>query len=104
MKKVLIANRGEVALRVIRTLDAMDIESVAVYSDADAQAPHVYAAGAAHCIGAAAASESYLCIDRIIQAAKDAGADAVHPGFGFLSENPLLVDACDQAGLTFIAR
>jgi acetyl-CoA/propionyl-CoA carboxylase biotin carboxyl carrier protein len=100
--KVLIANRGEIAVRIIRTLRAMGIRSVAVYSDADAGARHVTAADEAVRIGPAAAAESYLSIPAIIGAAQATGAEAIHPGYGFLAENPRLADACEQAGLTFI--
>jgi len=101
-KKVLIANRGEIAVRVARTLREMNIRSVAVYSDVDRAALHVRMADEAYCIGPAAASESYLRIDKIIDTAKKAGCDAIHPGYGFLSENPLLPEACTAAGIVFI--
>lgn len=100
--KVLVANRGEIALRVIRTARAMGYRTVAVYSTADRDARHVQAADQAVAIGDALPSESYLRIDRIIAAARTSGADAVHPGYGFLAENPELVTACKDAGLTFI--
>jgi acetyl-CoA/propionyl-CoA carboxylase biotin carboxyl carrier protein len=100
--KILIANRGEIAVRIIRTLRAMGIRSVAVYSDADAGARHVTAADEAVRIGPAAAAESYLSIPAIIGAARATGAEAIHPGYGFLAENPRLAEACAQAGLTFI--
>jgi acetyl-CoA/propionyl-CoA carboxylase biotin carboxyl carrier protein len=99
---VLVANRGEIACRVIRTLRAMGIRSVAVYSDADAGARHVREADAAVRIGPAAATESYLKIEAIIQACHDTGAEAVHPGYGFLSENADFARALDAAGITFI--
>ncbi len=99
---VLVANRGEIACRVIRTLRALGIRSVAVYSDADAGARHVREADAAVRIGPAAAAESYLKIEAIIQACRDAGADAVHPGYGFLSENVDFARALETAGITFI--
>jgi len=99
---VLIANRGEIALRIIRTLDRMGIASVAVYSDADAHAPHVRAATTAVRIGPADARRSYLDGEAVIAAAIATGAQAVHPGYGFLSENPAFARACTDAGLVFI--
>jgi acetyl-CoA/propionyl-CoA carboxylase biotin carboxyl carrier protein len=99
---VLVANRGEIACRVIRTLRALGIRSVAVYSDADAGARHVREADLAVRIGPAAAAESYLKIEAIIQACRDTGADAVHPGYGFLSENVDFARALEKAGITFI--
>jgi acetyl-CoA/propionyl-CoA carboxylase biotin carboxyl carrier protein len=99
---VLVANRGEIACRVIRTLRAMGIRSVAVYSDADAGARHVREADAAVRIGPAAAAESYLKIEAIIRACKDSGAQAVHPGYGFLSENVEFARALAAAGIAFI--
>ena len=87
MKKVLVANRGEIARRVLRTLNQMDIRSVAIYSDADANAPHVLEADEAVYVGQSPSSESYLQQDKIIQICKDLGVDGVHPGYGFLSEN-----------------
>jgi len=87
MKKVLIANRGEIARRVIRTLKKMNIESVAIYSDADTEAPHVYEADYAFHIGESPSSDSYLREDRILELCKKENIDAVHPGYGFLSEN-----------------
>jgi len=101
-KKILIANRGEIACRVIRTARRMGIETVAVYSEADNDSVHVDMADEAVLIGPAAASESYLSIDKIIKAAKDTGAEAIHPGFGFLSENPNFARALQEAGITFI--
>ena len=100
--KVLIANRGEIAVRVIRTLTNMGIASVAVYSDADAGARHVREAGEAVRIGPPPAAESYLNIAAIIEAAQAAGAQAIHPGYGFLAENARFARACAAAGLTFI--
>ena len=100
--KVLIANRGEIALRVIRTLREMGIRSVAVYSDADRAALHVRRADEAAHIGPAASSESYLNIERILDAARRHGVDAIHPGYGFLSENARFAQACEDAGFTFI--
>jgi len=101
-RKILIANRGEIALRVMRSCRAMGIETVAVYSDADAQAPHVRYAGEAVHLGAAPAQESYLRIEKIIEAAKRTGADAIHPGYGFLSENAEFAESCAAAGVVFI--
>jgi len=101
-EKVLVANRGEIARRVMRTLREMGIASVAVYSDADAAAPHVGEADEAVRIGPAPSRDSYLAIDRIIDAAGSVGADAVHPGYGFLAENAELADRCSDAGLVFI--
>ncbi|MBW4582492.1 MAG: urea carboxylase [Tildeniella nuda ZEHNDER 1965/U140] len=100
--KVLIANRGEIACRIIRTLDRLNIASVAVYSEADAHAAHVAAADEAVCVGKAAAAESYLQADAILAAAKATGADAIHPGYGFLSENVAFAEACVRAGIVFI--
>jgi 3-methylcrotonyl-CoA carboxylase alpha subunit len=100
--KILIANRGEIACRVVETAQKMGVSCVAVYSDADASAKHVQMADEAVHIGGAAPSESYLKGDAIIQAALETGAQAIHPGYGFLSENPDFVDAVEAAGLTFI--
>ena len=102
IRRVLVANRGEIALRIIRACREMGIEAVAVYSDADAQAPHVRAADLAFRIGPAPAGESYLKIPAILEAAAAAGADAVHPGYGFLSERAAFASACTGAGLIFI--
>ncbi|RZK99436.1 MAG: urea carboxylase, partial [Rubrivivax sp.] len=99
---VLIANRGAIACRIIRTLRKMGLRSVAVYSEADADAKHVAMADASVCIGPAPAAQSYLDVDRILAAARDTGAGAIHPGYGFLSENPGFADACEQAGIAFI--
>ncbi len=101
-RKVLVANRGEIAVRVMRTLREIQIASVAVYSEVDRAALHVLVADEAYPIGPAAASESYLRVDKIIDAAKRSGAEAIHPGYGFLSENPVLPEACEAAGITFI--
>ena len=102
LKKILVANRGEIACRVFATAKKMGIATVAVYSDADRDALHVQMADEAVNIGPAASSESYLVIDKIVQACLDTGADAVHPGYGFLSENSKFHDALDAAGIVFI--
>ncbi len=101
-KKVLIANRGAIACRIIRTLDRMGIASVVVYSDADRHAMHVARAGEAVWIGPSPAGESYLKIDAILDAARATGAEAIHPGYGFLAENPDFAAACAQAGIVFV--
>ncbi len=101
-EKVLIANRGEIACRIIRTLRRMGVNSVAVYSEADAGARHVMDADEAICVGPAPAAESYLDVERILAAAKETGAQAIHPGYGFLSENPGFAEACEAVGIAFI--
>ncbi len=102
IRRVLVANRGEIAVRVMRTCKERGIETVAVFSDADRLAPHVQLADRAVHIGPPAARDSYLCIDKILDACRATGADAVHPGYGFLSENEDFVEACEAAGITFI--
>ena len=102
IKKILIANRGEIALRVIRSCKEAGKETVAVYSEPDAEAPHVMMADESVGIGPAASSESYLVFDKIIDAAKSTGADAIHPGYGFLSENADFAERCRDEGLIFI--
>lgn len=101
-KKILIANRGEIALRVIRACHEMDIETVAVYSEADADSLHVRFSDEAVCIGPAAATQSYLDIPRIISAAEITGADAIHPGYGFLAENAEFSEICQRSEIVFI--
>ncbi|WP_240374091.1 acetyl-CoA carboxylase biotin carboxylase subunit [Bacillus piscicola] len=101
-EKVLIANRGEIARRIIRTCKSLGIRTVAVYSEADANAPFVNEADEAVCVGPSQAKKSYLDIEKIIQAAKETNTDAIHPGYGFLSENPGFVERCEQENITFI--
>ena len=101
-KRVLIANRGEIALRILRACRELDIEPVVVYSAADAEALHVQLAEQAYCIGPARAADSYLNMNAILTVAKAAGCDAIHPGYGFLSENDQFADACAEAGIAFI--
>ncbi len=101
-KKILIANRGEIAIRVMRACRELGIATAAVYSDADRNAIHVRYADEAHHIGGASAAESYLQLDRIVKVAHDCGAEAIHPGYGFLSEKPAFPDACEAAGIKFI--
>ena len=101
-KKILIANRGEIAIRVTRACRELGILSVAVFSDADRDSLHVFLADEAYHIGPAPSKESYLNYRKIIEVAKKSGADAIHPGYGFLSENPIFVRACKEAGITFI--
>ena len=101
-KRILIANRGEIACRIARTARRLGVQAVGVYSDADAEALHTRAMDLAVRIGPAAARDSYLNIGRIIAAAKQTGCQAIHPGYGFLSENPDFARACDDESLVFI--
>src|SRR5262245_12091415 len=102
IKRLLIANRGEIALRIIRACRELGLETVAVYSEADRRSPHVAAADRSIPIGAAPAADSYLSIASVLEAARSAGADAVHPGYGFLSEDPPFAAACEKEGITFV--
>ena len=102
MKKILIANRGEIAIRVMKTARKMGIKTVAIYSEVDRNAPHVRFADEAICVGKATSAESYLVMDNVLQAAKDTGADGIHPGYGFLSENAVFAQKVEEAGIAFI--
>src|SRR5271167_1976051 len=102
MKKVLIANRGEIAVRIIRACHDLGLQTVAVYSQADSEALHVLQADEAICIGEASAQKSYLKVSNILSACEITGADAVHPGYGFLSENSKFASICESCGLNFI--
>jgi len=101
-KKILIANRGEIAVRIMRTCREMGIETVAVYSKADAEAAHVLEADEAVLLGESEPLKSYLNIDRIIDSAEKVNAEAIHPGYGFLAENPDFAARCETSGITFI--
>src|ERR671917_237383 len=102
LRKVLVANRGEIALRVIRACQELEIPAVAVYSDADSEALHVRHADEAVNIGPPPAGKSYLNVEALLEAAKETGAEGIHPGYGFLAENASFAAACRAAGLTFI--
>src|SRR6202451_2279179 len=101
-EKVLIANRGEIAIRIARALQEMGIASVAVYSELDRDAPHVTRAGESYNLGDGPAAENYLSVEKILDAARRAGAEAIHPGYGFLAENAPFAQACEDAGIVFI--
>ena len=102
IRKLLIANRGEIAVRIIRACREMGIETVAVYSEADRESLHTQLADEAICIGPGPSSESYLNMERIMSATMVSGADAIHPGFGFLSENARFAEICEQCNVTFV--
>ncbi|MES2621494.1 MAG: biotin carboxylase N-terminal domain-containing protein, partial [Bacteroidota bacterium] len=102
MKKVLIANRGEITLRIMKSLREMGIKTVAVYSEADRNAPHVRYADEAVCIGPASSKESYLRGDKIVEVARQLGVEGIHPGYGFLSENADFAKLVEENGITFI--
>src|SRR3984893_14903067 len=102
LRSVLIANRGEIACRIARTAKRLGMRTIAVYSAADAGALHVRMCDEAHFIGGVEARESYLSIERLIEAGKKSGAECIHPGYGFLSENADFAAACEQAGIVFV--
>ena len=102
IERILVANRGEIAVRIIKTAQKMGIKTVAVFSEADRSAPHVQMADAAECIGQAPVDQSYLNSERILQAAQIHKAEAIHPGYGLLSEDADFAEACEKKGLIFI--
>ena len=104
IKKLLIANRGEIAVRIIRTAKELGIKTVAIYSEADKDCLHTMLADEKICIGPGPATESYLSIPNIISACEATGADAIHPGYGFLAENSHFADVCEACGITFVGH
>ncbi|MEM9016566.1 MAG: biotin carboxylase N-terminal domain-containing protein, partial [Verrucomicrobiota bacterium] len=102
LTKVLIANRGEIARRIIRTLNRLGVASVAIYSEADRDAPHVSEADEAFLVGEASVSASYLQAERLLEIAKEIGVDGIHPGYGLLSENANFAETCENAGIAWI--